>query len=229
MAKMPTLNSIELTDIFTVAGTAREVSERLSQAKNQQVVAFILPHVSVPQREAIGRTLETLIRLTAGCQISRDREVLGSLVNALMQPILQPESVLRDAVMISKARAEVLEGSEWLSAAQLATLAGMSPVNPNAQPSRWKRDGRIFSIKPLGSVELFPAYGLDPSKGFRPRKDLAEIITILSDRKDGWGLAYWFSSLNSFLGGRRPQDVLATAPREVVAAAADEAEDIVHG
>jgi len=226
---MSALDYVELTGISTIAGTAREVADRLDQADGQQVVAFMLPQVGVQQREAIAQTLETLVQLTLGCQISRDREVLESLVKVLLPPIPVPQMAIREAAMIRKARAEVLESAEWLSAVRLATLAGMSLVNPNAQPSRWKRDGRIFSIKPLGSVELFPAYGLDPLKGFRPIEELAEIITILKDQKDGWGLAYWFSSLNGFLGGRRPQDVLSKAPREVVAAAADEAEGVKHG
>jgi len=225
---MSALDSIELTGISVLAGTAREVAGRLNQADGQQVIAFVLPHLGVQQREAISQTLETLVRLTVGYQISRNHEVLESLVNVLL-PIPVPEMAVREAITIRKARAEVLESAEWLPAAQLATLAGMSPVNPNSQPSRWKRDGRIFSIKPLGSVELFPAYGLDPLKGFRPIRELAEIITILKDQKDGWGLAYWFSSLNGFLGGRRPQDVLSKAPGEVVAAAADEAEGVKHG
>ena len=35
-------------------------------------------------------------------------------------------------------------------------------------------------------------------------------------------LAFWFSALNSFLDDERPQDVLATDPERVIAAAKDE-------
>jgi hypothetical protein len=38
---------------------------------------------------------------------------------------------------------------------------------------------------------------------------MAEILRIFGDAKDGWGLAFWFAALNSFLDDERPQDVLA--------------------
>lgn len=31
---------------------------------------------------------------------------------------------------------------------------------------------------------------------------------VFRGRKDDWGLAYWFASPNSFLGGKRAQDLL---------------------
>ena len=51
---------------------------------------------------------------------------------------------------------------------------------------------------------------------------------MFGDDKDGWGLAYWFLGANSFLGGRRPQDVLLTDPSAVVAAAQDEMSAVEH-
>ena len=226
---MTITDRVELTGIAAFAGTAHEVGGRLSRAKDQQVVAFMLPHGTVREREAIAQTVEMLVKLTAGRLISRKREMLESLVNAWMPAIVEPKSTLREAGMIAKARAEVLESTEWLTAVQVAELANLSTINPNAQPTRWKREGRIFSIKPAGSVELFPAYGLDASSDFRPVKELAEVIKIFADSKDSWGLAYWFASINSFLGGRRPQDVLSTSPGEVIAAAVDEAGGVMHG
>ena len=56
-----------------------------------------------------------------------------------------------------------------------------------------------------------------------------EVLEIFGESKDSWGLAYWFSSVNSFLGGKRPQDVLAKQPDRVIAAAVDELEGVVHG
>ena len=226
---MRVMDRVELTGITAVVGTAHEVRNKLNLAKNQQVVAFLLPHSSVEQRAAITQTMETLIEITIGRSISRKREVLESLVNAFCPALAEPKSVRREAEMVAKARADVIESAEWLSAAQVAGLASLSTVNPNSQPSRWKREGRIFAIKPTGSVELFPAYGLDPSSGYRPLRELAEIIKILGEKKDAWGMAYWFASLNGFLGGTRPQDVLTKEPRRVIAAAAQEIEDIVHG
>jgi len=70
--------------------------------------------------------------------------------------------------------------------------------------------------------DYFPGYGLDPDAGYRPFKALAKVIEAFGGHKDGWGLAYWFRSDTSFLGGKRPQDLLASAPDRVIAAALDE-------
>jgi hypothetical protein len=58
---------------------------------------------------------------------------------------------------------------------------------------------------------------------------MAEILKIFGEGKDGWGLAFWFAAVNSFLDDERPQDVLATAPERVIAAATDEAAEFHHG
>jgi hypothetical protein len=71
-------------------------------------------------------------------------------------------------------------------------------------------------------------YALNPSD-HRPRKELAGILDVLGDSKDGWGLAFWFAALNSFLDDERPQDLLAVAPEQVLAAARDEVAEVLHG
>lgn len=226
---MAVMDRVELTGIAAVTGTAREVGGRLTQSNHEQVVAFMLPHATAKERDAIASTLEALVKVTSGHLIRRNKQALETLVSLFLPAITEPKSALRQATMIGKARAAVLEAAEWLTAAQVAELAGLSASNPNAQTTRWKREGKIFSVKQPGEVELFPAYGLDPETGFRPVAALADVIRILGDRKDGWGLAYWFASINSYLSGKRPQDVLAQAPQKVIAAARVEAEGVQHG
>lgn len=130
--------------------------------------------------------------------------------------------------MLARSRKAVLEGADWLTAAQVAELAGLSATNPSTQPNKWKRQRQIFAVHHNG-VDYFPGYGLDPQTGWRPRKAMKQVLEVFGDGKDGWGLAYWFGSASSFLGGRRPQDVLATEPGQVVAAARDEIQAAVHG
>ena len=130
--------------------------------------------------------------------------------------------------MLVRARKAVLESGDWLTAAEIAELAGLSTRNPSAQPNKWKKQGQIFAIN-HGGVDYFPGYGLDREAGFRPVKALARIIAILADHKDAWGMAYWFRSDNSLLTGRRPQDLLASAPDLVIEAAMDEVRAIAHG
>jgi len=72
-------------------------------------------------------------------------------------------------------------------------------------------------------------YGLDATTGYRPFAALKDIIAVLEQRKDGWGMAYWFTSVNSRLGGKRPQDLLPHAPDRVLAAAQHEVAGLTHG
>ncbi len=78
-------------------------------------------------------------------------------------------------------------------------------------------------------VDYFPAYALDAPAGYSPLKGLAKILAIFDGRKDDWGLAYWFASANSFLGGQRPQDLLGVRADRVALAAEDELAGVAHG
>ncbi len=42
-------------------------------------------------------------------------------------------------------------------------------------------------------------------------------------------MAFWFASPNTFLGGKRPQDVLSANPLSVLSASKEEVSAVVHG
>ena len=136
--------------------------------------------------------------------------------------------LLKEAAMLVQARKAVLESGDWLNAADIAQVAQLSTRNPSAQPNKWKKQGQIFAIN-HGGVDYFPGYGLDPDTSYRPLKALAKVIEIFEGYKDSWGMAYWFRSDNSFLGGKKPQDLLASVPDRVIDAALDEIQGIAHG
>ena len=161
-------------------------------------------------------------------QDRQDPASLERLAEVLVPRTPPPARLLKEAAMLVRARKAVLDSGDWLTAADLAQLAGLSTRNASAQPNKWKKQGQIFAIH-HGGVDYFPGYGLDRDTGFRPMKALARIIEVFAGRKDGWGMAYWFLSDNSFLGGRRPQDLLACAPEQVIEAARDEVREIAHG
>ncbi|WP_232434501.1 hypothetical protein [Pseudomonas asplenii] len=115
-----------------------------------------------------------------------------------------------------------------MTAAEVAQLSGLNTLTPTAHPNKWQKQGRIFAISHIG-VNYFPGYGLAPEATFRPVRALAKIIEIFAGHRDNWGMAYWFRSDNSRLGGKRPQDLLVSAPDRVMAAALDEIQEIAHG
>jgi hypothetical protein len=214
--------------ISALTGSPEDVRRKLGRVEAEQVVALALAHATPREATAIAETLVSIADMVRGIVGRQHRESLEQIVEALVPKSPPTPNELKEATMLARARPAVIASGDWMTAAQIAQVAGFSTSNASAQPNKWKRDGAIFAIRHNG-IDYFPSYGLDPRTGYRPLKPLAKVIEILRDAKDGWGMSYWFMSVNSFLGGKRPQDLLATEPERVIAAATDELEEAVHG
>ncbi|HEY0587855.1 MAG TPA: hypothetical protein VGD52_17095 [Pseudoduganella sp.] len=225
---MTTAEFLAPHNIPTLTGTPDEVGRQLKVLHNGQVIALVLEHSSKFEALALERALGQLVQLLDKSIADQNEKTLNSLVETLVPRIPPPPALVKEAAMIAKAQKAVLEGADWVTAKQVAEMAGMSDRNPSAQPNKWKRDGAIFAIT-LNGNDYYPGYGLDRDRGFKPLESLKKIISEFGGTKSGWGLAYWFQSVNSFLGGKRPMDLLVSAPEKVIAAAADEMEGVVHG
>lgn len=219
---------VEFSGVGTLTGTPEQVRTELSRLNAEQVVALTIEHGSDPAAKALAQTIAGLVPLVGAILKRRQDAAINSIIEALVPEVPPPHHKLVEARMVADARKAVLENGDWLTAAEVARAAGFSASNPSAQPNKWKKEGLIFAVRHRG-VDYFPGYALDPSAGFRPVKVLARILEVFRGKKDDWGLAYWFASVNSFLGGKRPQDLLASEPERVIAAAEDEVIGVVHG
>ena len=227
MRKSPNRNDT-LSGVGTLTGTPQDIGERLRQSGAERAIALTFDHGSEQAVLMIAATLGRLAPLVATVGERRQKETLERIVDALVPGVLPPEHLMAEARMTGLARREVLTSGDWLTAGQIAEVAGFSSANPSAQPNKWKKEGQIFAIRHQ-NLDYYPGYGLDATAGYRPLKGLAPVLAVLDGAKDGWGLAYWFASANSLLGGNRPQDLLASAPARVLAAAQDEMAAIAHG
>jgi len=214
--------------ISTLAGGPEEVREQLGAVHAEQVVAVTLEHATPREAAAIADTFAGIAGLVKTIVGKQHRESLDAIVEALVPRTPPTPNELKEATMLVRARTAVIGSGDWMTAAEIASVAGFSASNPSTQPNKWKREGAIFAIRHNG-IDYFPSYGLDPGAGYRPRKALARVLATFGDSKDGWGLSYWFMSANSFLGGKAPRDLLASDPERVIAAAADECEGVPHG
>ena len=220
--------TIELSGVGTLSGTPEQVRTRLGRVHAERVIALTLEHGNEAAVRALAETVANLAPLVRTILERRQDEALHSIIEALVPEVPLPRHKLIEARMTAEARKAVLESGDWLTAAQIAEIAGFSASNPSAQPNKWKRDRQIFAVRHRG-VDYFPGYALDPSTDYRPAKGLARVLDVFGERKDDWGLAYWFASVNSFLGGKRPQDFLIDQPARVIAAAEDEVAGALHG
>lgn len=221
-------DAVALSGLKTLTGTPAQVSQKLSGSNAERVVAVALEHGDDDVAKAVAKTFADMAPFIALVMKRRQTELLSTIVEKLVPSVPFPEHTLTEARMVAEARADVFRSGEWLTAAQLASIAGFSATNPSAQPNKWKKDGLLFAVRHEGA-DYFPRYALDANAGYRPTKGLSKVIAAFRGRKDDWGMAYWFASVNSMLGGKRPQDLLLTQPERVLAAAEDEVAGVLHG
>ena len=212
----------------TLSGTAAEVRKKLRSADDGQVIALTLEHGTPSVRQALAQAINLITPLILARLAGPDQEALDKLVEALVPRVPPPQHLVAEARMNAEARTEVLTSAEWLTAAQLSKLAGFSGRNASAQPNKWKRDGKIFAVRQQGN-DYYPGYALDVDAGYRPLKGLLPVLKCFDSNLEGWDIAIWFASLNSFLGGVRPMDLLKREPGRVLAAAQDEIDGVLHG
>jgi hypothetical protein len=134
----------------------------------------------------------------------------------------------RESEMIFRAQAQVLSSARWFTGTELLKRIECVSTDPKAQLIQWLSEKKLFSIASNG-VELYPMYALDIANHYLPVQGLQPVLKTFGDTKNDWGLAYWFSANNGFLGGARPQNLLTTDPERVLAAAKDELLGVQHG
>jgi hypothetical protein len=209
-----------------IVGTGSEVSRMLNRTPARRTVAVTFEsenEVSVAAEvyRRVGEFLPQLIR-------DRQQDRLTRVIEALLPDVAPPGPALAQARMMVEAKRAILDSGDYIPASEVAKLADYSEINPSAQPNKWKREGAIFAIQHNG-VDYFPLFALDAEANYKPYPALKEVLTVFKGSKSGWSLAFWFAGLNSFLDDRRPQDLLATEPALVTAAARDEMEGLKHG
>ncbi|WP_122429569.1 hypothetical protein [Pseudomonas viridiflava] len=138
------------------------------------------------------------------------------------------KNLLIQARMLAKALNEIISSGDWLTVNDMAVMASAEPPGLGDRLAQWEAEGRLFSFNHKG-IQLFPSYALDPAHSYQPVERLSEIIAVLATMKNGWLMACWFASPNSYLGGKTPKTLLSSEPDKVLDAAHDEVEGIFHG
>ncbi|NUT74138.1 hypothetical protein HNO86_03670 [Pseudomonas sp. C1C7] len=177
--------------------------------------------------DAFVSSLEVLIQAFSVQMHPLPADTIASIVSLMVPKKPVTPILLREARMLAQAKTEILQSYDWLTASEISAFAQGSGV-PSPQPNNWKDAGRIFALRHEG-VDYFPIYGLDPRQGFQPIPALEDVIATLSTMKDGWAMAFWFASSNSYLGGKCPKEMLSVNPSGVLTAAKEEVAGVTHG
>ena len=114
----------------------------------------------------------------------------------------------------TRLRADYLQETPHLTAAQVHAASGLNPGNRSEPASRWKREGRLFAVRRSG-IDLYPAFQFGDGV---PRPVIKKILAALPKGMSGWQIALRFASGNGWLGGDEPQERLSD-PNAVIDAA----------
>ncbi len=178
--------------------------------------------------DVVQSVLKQVSEIAEETLLNMSRRQMEQLVDSLLTKPAATPLIFRKAKMESQAIEAVMQSGRYLTSQQLAEIAGLSHMNPSAQPNKWKSSGRIFAVNYKG-IDYYPDFGLDPEDNYRPFVGLKPILEVFSRRKSAWKIAFWFQSPNGTLNFRAPQDVLQEEPELVLAAAHDEVQGVQHG
>ncbi|AXU95832.1 DUF2384 domain-containing protein [Erwinia persicina] len=123
-------------------------------------------------------------------------------------------------------RAFVLREDEWIASGELSDRAHFTNRNRSAGPNAWKRRGKTFAVS-IDGQDRYPDYAFD--EAWQPLPVIKRVLEIFDGTRTSWALAAWFASNNSWLGGRKPKDLLNSDPQAVAEAALQARSGAQHG
>lgn len=178
--------------------------------------------------DAVYRVVLDIVPLISERLERHNASIFSKLVEVLVDNTPATPAVLLQSKMQARAINRIMQSGEWMTAQQVAEVAGRSTTNPSAHTSKWKKQGLIFSIEHKNK-EYYPSYALDPDHDYRPYPELKRVLEVFQNMLSGWNLAFWFDSPNSYLGGKRPKSLLVKATDQVCYAAEREVCEDSHG
>jgi hypothetical protein len=202
----------------------RDFADSPPETENYDVVRSegSLAHVVVvPKDDPLGSTVSRVVERVPEIARIRRQELTEKNIDALVELYLadDPVAEARRAIETDNARerARFLSDVACLTSKEIAQNAGHQAANASVTASRWKQQGRIFSVPSRGS-ELYPAFQFREGQ---PHPAVAKILRELPKQMSPWQIAFWFTSSNSWLRGAAPADrlddeeaVVKTAHRE---------------
>lgn len=182
--------------------------------------------VVVPNDALVERTISQVVERVPEIVRSRRKEITESNINALVDVYLKNDPVAEARIAIevdnAKERVRFLTDIPCLTSRQIAEHAGHQAANTSMTASRWKQQGRVFSV-PWKGNELYPAFQF---RDGQPHPHVAKVLRELPEWLSPWQVAFWFTSSNGWLRGATPAERLDDESM-VVAAAQRENEPIV--
>ena len=168
--------------------------------------------------EGIAQRIARMVELFPQVAARRNEQLSDANIEKMLDVFLSdtPRAPVETELDIdnTRLRANYLQETPCLTAAQVHAASGLNPGNRSEPASRWKREGRLFAVRRSG-IDLYPAFQFEDGV---PRPVIKKILAALPNDMTGWQIAMWFASGNGWLGGDEPQERL-TDPNAVIDAA----------
>lgn len=177
--------------------------------------------VNLPRSEIadVERVMPELFGMLVEHRALRGKQQRAELVKLLMRDVPMKPIEMKLVKLQARALERIYCGTPWLTADEIGTLGKHGTANPAAAAHRWKSSGQLFAIRRDGR-DMYPRYALGDD--FTPLAAIKKVLKLLVGF-DPLRVAGWFESTSSFLGGRRPRELIASQPERVVLAAQDAA------
>jgi len=108
-------------------------------------------------------------------------------------------------------REQFMSANKCWTSAEVAKESSSTAKNRAAIASRWLAEKRIFSVQFMRQT-LFPRFQFQDGS---PVPAISKVIKAFPGHATGWDLAFFFDTPNPFIGGRRPVELLKSAPEKL--------------
>jgi hypothetical protein len=233
IAKAAELEPEAIERVFELAADGiRQAAERhekvdltAGSGKSQILIALIMELAAAEQKDTLDSG--TMATLKAVRDFVAHGGTVDRLVDALMpeQLALPTPAAVLQARRNAEARSALLQEFGALRSQDVAELAGSRASNRAALANRWRAEGRVVAV-PVGDELLYPGFQFTGEGREHPAVGAALRWLRSDPHATDWQAALWFATPTSWLGGRRPVDLLDDDPDAVVEAARRDVSDL---
>lgn len=209
------------SDVYVYWGSAdaKNVKEKMSTSPGVYVIlshlnASLLGSMELPPLPQPFRELPVVIQLkttghsTSSQQGSEEWNPWNTLVRHVAVEDKAEEEIQKDTLAWRK---EFMSEYECWTSTEVARQSSSTAKNVPAIASRWKGEGKIFSVRFEGKT-WFPRFQFQDGS---PILAVATVIKAFPKHSTGWDLAFFFTNPNSYIGGRKPVEILKSDPERV--------------
>jgi hypothetical protein len=132
-----------------IVGTSDEVRDKLKGMLSRRIVAFSIEGENNPEADVLAETIANFILLVSTILDRRENNAILAILDTIVPAVPPPPHKLFEARMTAQARKGTIENGDWLTASEVAELAGLAPaiLAPSRTSGNDTNGYLLFAIK----------------------------------------------------------------------------------